>query len=418
MPGVTSDNTGVKVNGESVQQVYVDGKPFFGTDPTLALKNLPAEVIDKIQIFDKLSDQSTFTGFDDGTAQKTMNITTTRNKSEGTFGKIYAGDGTDDRYIAGGSLNIFNGDQRFTLLGLSNNINQQNFSAQDILGVTGNSGGQNRGGMSGGRGNFGGGGGNSSSASNFLVGQQNGIATTNSAGFNYSDNWGKKIKVVGSYFFNSTNTDNTTDITRNYFTSNDTTNVYHETDQTNAKNLNHRINFRMEYTIDSFNTIIFTPNISFQANNTSTGSSAGDSLGNFLSSSTVNTSTAINTGYTSSSNLLLQHKFSKPRSTISLNFNPSFNAKNGTGTYDAQNNYYSSGDFTTLNQHNTLNTSGYVLATNITYTEPIGKKGQLLASYSPSISKNIADKETYNLDNATNQYTSFDTFLYNKYNNT
>lgn len=63
MPGITSDNSGVKVNGENVQQVYVDGKPFFGNDPTLALKNLPAEIIDKIQVFDKLSDQAQFTGF-------------------------------------------------------------------------------------------------------------------------------------------------------------------------------------------------------------------------------------------------------------------------------------------------------------------------------------------------------------------
>lgn len=67
MPGVTSDNSGVKVNGETVQQVLVDGKPFFGSDASLALKNMPAEIIDKIQVFDKLSDQAAFTGFDDGT---------------------------------------------------------------------------------------------------------------------------------------------------------------------------------------------------------------------------------------------------------------------------------------------------------------------------------------------------------------
>ncbi|MBS1689357.1 MAG: carboxypeptidase-like regulatory domain-containing protein, partial [Bacteroidetes bacterium] len=92
MPGVTSDNSGVKVNGEDIKQVYVDGKPFFGgDDPTLALKNLPAEVIDKVQFFDKASDQSQFTGFDDGQSQKTMNIVTKKNKSEGQFGKIYGG---------------------------------------------------------------------------------------------------------------------------------------------------------------------------------------------------------------------------------------------------------------------------------------------------------------------------------------
>ena len=151
MPGVTSDNTGVKVNGENVQQVYVDGKPFFGTDPTLALKNMPAEIVDKIQVFDKLSDQAMFTGFDDGNSQKTMNIVTKKGKSEGTFGKLYAGYGTDERYTAGGNINIFHGEQKISILGMSNNINMQNFSSEDLLGVTGGGGGRNRGGS--GRGN-------------------------------------------------------------------------------------------------------------------------------------------------------------------------------------------------------------------------------------------------------------------------
>jgi CarboxypepD_reg-like domain len=122
MPGVTSDNSGVKVNGENVQQVYVDGKAFFGNDPTLALRNLPSEVIDKIQVFDKLSDQSQFTGFDDGNSQKTMNIITRKNKSNGQFGKVYAGYGTDGTYQAGGNLNFFDGDRRITLLEMSNKI--------------------------------------------------------------------------------------------------------------------------------------------------------------------------------------------------------------------------------------------------------------------------------------------------------
>ena len=415
MPGVTSDNTGVKVNGESVQQVYVDGKPFFGTDPSLAVKNLPAEVIDKIQVFDKLSDQATFTGFDDGNSQKTMNIVTKKNKSEGTFGKVYAGYGTDDRYIAGGSLNIFNGDQRITILGLSNNINQQNFSAQDVLGISGGSG-QNRGGGGGGRGNFGGGGGSGSSASNFFVGQQGGITNTNSFGLNYSDSWGKKVKVSGSYFFNNTDNTTSTELVRNYFTSPDSINVYHENDNNEAKNFNHRFNLRFEYTIDSFNSIIFTPGISFQQNNTTSNTIANDSIAKMPSSFTNNNTGAFSNGYSSSDNLLIQHKFKKPRRTISFNINTSLNEKTGNGSYYSDNVFYT--DTTIRDQHYSLYTNSNTVSSNISYTEPIGKKGQLMFNYSPSVTKSKADKETYDKDATTLQYDSLDAQFSNKYNNT
>ncbi|HXS37562.1 MAG TPA: TonB-dependent receptor [Flavipsychrobacter sp.] len=420
MPGVTSDNTGVKVNGESVQQVYVDGKPFFGTDPTLALKNLPAEVIDKIQVFDKLSDQAQFTGFDDGNSQKTLNIVTKKNKSNGQFGKAFAGYGTDDRYLAGGSLNDFDSDTRISIIALSNNVNQQNFSVQDILGVVGSNSGQNIGGFSG-RGGRGGGGGSTASVNNFLVGQQGGITTTNSIGLNYSDNWGKKIKVSGSYFFNSTDNTNNTQLVRNYFTSSDSALVYNENNNSEAKNFNHRFNFRFEYDIDSFNALIITPSISIQQNYTTTGLLANDSLDHLLSSNTVNNSTANYSGYNFSNNILFQHKFHKRGRTISVNVGTSSNDKIGDGSYYSLNKYYQNDtpdDSTLLNQQYTLYNDGYTLSTNVTYTEPISKKSQLMANYNPSYTKSDADKESYNYDSAVQQYSDFDALLSNKYKNT
>ena len=413
MPGVTSDNSGVKVNGETVQQVLVDGKPFFGSDASLALKNMPAEIIDKIQVFDKLSDQAAFTGFDDGTSQKTMNIVTKRNKSEGTFGKVYAGYGTDERYIGGGNLNFFNGNRRISLIGLSNNINQQNFSADDVLGIGGGSGRNRGGGGRGGSGGFGGGGGN-----NFMVGQQGGITTTNSVGFNYSDNWGKKVKVTGSYFFNSTDNTTASDITRNYFTTNDTDNTYHENNSSEAMNFNHRANLRLEYTIDSFNSIVFTPGISFQRNNSSSNTLAVDSLGEFLSSQSVNRTATNNNGYSSTNNLLIQHKFHKPRRTVSLSINTSLSEKGGTGSYYSDNIFTSPPDTTLRDQRYNLYNNSYNLSPNVTYTEPVGKKGQVMATYNPSFSKSRADKETYDINTVTNEYSKQDTLFSNKYNNT
>lgn len=419
MPGVTSDNSGVKVNGEAVQQVYVDGKPFFGTDPTLALKNLPAEVIDKIQVFDKLSDQAQFTGFDDGNTQKTLNIITKRNKSEGVFGKVYAGYGTDDRYIAGGNINIFNGDQRISILGLSNNINQQNFSSQDLLGVTAGSG-QNRGGGGGFRGGGpGGSGGYGGGAGNFLVGQQGGIATTNSFGINYSDNWGKKIKVTGSYFFNNTDNVNASTITRNYFTTNDTTNVYNENDNSEANNFNHRFNLRMEYNIDSFNTIIFTPGISFQQNKTTSATFATDTLAGSLSSLTNTHNSAWTNGFNSSNNLLIQHKFKKPRRTISLNLNGALSEKSGNGNYYSSNIFYNEIDTssTIRDQQYTLYNNSNTFSGNVTYTEPVGKNGQLMINYNPSYTNGHADKETYDMNPLVHDYVDLNDTFSNKYNN-
>src|SRR5665213_1140589 len=175
MPGITVDkNTGsVTAMGETVKKVTVDGRDFFGDDATATLRNLPAKIIDKIQVFDKLSDQAQLTGFDDGNTSKAINIVTKKDMRNGQFGKVYAGYGTDDRYLAGGNVNFFNNNRRISLVGLFNNVNQQNFSTADLLGVTG-------GGGRGGGGQRGGG------SSGFNVGQQNGIAATNSAGINYS----------------------------------------------------------------------------------------------------------------------------------------------------------------------------------------------------------------------------------------
>jgi len=172
MPGITVENGTVKAHGEEVKKVLVDGKDFFGEDPSTALNNLPAEIIDKIQVFDKLSEQAQFTGFDDGQSVKAINIITKQSRQNGEFGKFYAGTDFRGKYIAGGNLNIFNKQRRISFIGMLNNINQQNFSQQDLIGISGAGGKHDAG---------------------FTVGQQNGINTTRSFGTNYIDNWGKKL---------------------------------------------------------------------------------------------------------------------------------------------------------------------------------------------------------------------------------
>jgi hypothetical protein len=213
MPGITIENGVVKAQGENVQKVTIDGRELFGDDATAALRNLPAEVVDKIQVFDRLSDQAQFSGVDDGNTTKGINIVTKANMRNGQFGRVFAGYGTDGRYAAGGNTTLLKENRRISIVGNFNNTNQQNFSQQDLLGVTsstggggfrggggGGGGGRPQGGgggrpQGGGGGNFGGG-----NTGNFLVGQQNGINRTNAFGINYSDIWNKNVTVTGSYF--------------------------------------------------------------------------------------------------------------------------------------------------------------------------------------------------------------------------
>ena len=135
MPGITSQDGKIQAQGEDVKKVLIDGKPFMGDDPNAALKNLPAEIIEKIQVFDKKSDQSEFTGFNDGNTTKTINIITRPQFRNGTFGKAFGGYGTEELWKGGLNLNFFKDKRKLIILGNVNNINEQNFSTDDLLGT-------------------------------------------------------------------------------------------------------------------------------------------------------------------------------------------------------------------------------------------------------------------------------------------
>jgi hypothetical protein len=401
MPGISNDNGTIKANGEEVKRVLVDGKPFYGDDPAAALKNLPADVVDKIQILDQQSDQARFTGFDDGNQVKTINIITRPGRNQGYFGRVQAGYGTDDRYIGTGSVNYFNGARRISLLGLSNNINQQNFSSEDFLGAT--SGGNNSGG-GGGRGGRGGGsrgggmqppgGSGSGGGNNFLVGNQSGINTTNAIGLNYTDEWGPKIKVTGSYFFNTTANNYETNLQRNYL-STDSGLIYQEASINRSTNTNHRANLRLEYTIDSNNELIFVPRVSFQDFKTDRNLNGASGFGETSPQSIIRTLyTAHTYGYNINSDLTYRHRFAKRGRTVSIGLSGGANSRDGDGTNYSLNEYINQ-DTTLLNQRYDQNNDGQNISGNLSYTEPIGKRGQLLVTYQPSYTRNNAERLTY-----------------------
>ncbi len=416
MPGITVENGQVKAQGEELKKVLVDGKEFFGDDAQMALRNLPAEIVDKVQIFDRMNDQSQFTGFRDGNTDKTMNITTKNGKNQGAFGKVYAGYGTDNRYQSGLSLNQFKGNRRFTILGLSNNINQQNFSMQDLFG--GNAG--RMGMMMANRGNSRGGppmGG----AGEFLVGQQPGIASTHSIGLNYTDKWGAKTSVQGSYFFNASNTLTQKVINRNFIVNPEIKQLYKDSTSSENSNFNHRFNLRLEHNFDSLNSVVFTPKLNFQNASIFSNQYASNFLQDEFLNQTQTLSNTTNKGYSAGANLLYRHKFLKTGRTVSFNLGSDISRRNSEVFQNSQNIFLDTNNSLQargFRQFAETSTNGNAYNANLTYTEMIAKNLQLQLSYNPSLNQNYSNRLTNRFDSIANEYILVDSVLSNSFDNT
>ncbi len=419
MPGVVVENGEVQAQGEKVQQVLVDGRPFFGNDPSAALKNLPAEVISKIEVFDQKSDQANFTGFDDGETTKTMNIVTKKNMRAGQFGKMQAGYGYEDKYRVGGNFSIFNGDQRISLIGQSNNINIQNFSTEDLLGVVGSGGSRRgRGGRGGGGRGRGGRGGGGGSVNDFLVQQQGGIATTHAIGLNYSDKIGKKLDLSGSYFFNASENNSDESLLRQFIDNELVNESYDEESASFTDNFNHRLNMKIEYKIDSANSIIMRPRASWQMNNGTENVFGNTLLGNDVLNQTNNDTKSDLAGVNFSNNILFRHRFPKRGRTLSLNVGMGYNDKKGESYLESQNDYFDPPPYSdTLNQFSNLDLQGWNISSNISYTEPINKSQSLMIEYRTRYQEEDSDKTTNDFSESTQDFTIPNNTLTNVFSN-
>lgn len=407
MPGIQYQDGKLQAQGEDVKRVTVDGREFFGNDASIALKNLPAEIIDKIEVFDRLSDQSQFSGVDDGNTEKTINIVTKSGKSNGQFGKVYAGYGTDDRYNMGGNVNYFNEDLRISIIGLSNNINQTNFSSDDLLGVLGSTGGSRRG-----RGRRGGGsvGANSN---DFLVNGQSGITNTNALGFNLTDNWGEKVKLNMSYFFNQTDNNSIDTLQQTTFLGENVTQDYREYHAGNKQNLNHRVNVRMQYDINKKNSLIFTPSLSFQNADIADYVDGKTDLVNEILNHTITSTDSYNDGYNLKFNLLYRHRFEKRGQTFSIGVG------NTRSSQDYQSELLSEDQLDMgaldLNQEASkvvLNNSYNIRAD---YSQPLSERSSLRFSYKTDWADNESDQSTYDFNPETGSFNSLNENLSNSF---
>lgn len=394
MPGIVVEGGEVQAQGESVSKVMVDGKEFFDGDVNLALKNLPADIIASIEVFDKKSDQAEFTGFDDGEEIKTINIVTKSGYKEGVFGKVYGGYGTDNRYNAGGNINIFDESQRLSILGMSNNVNQQNFSQEDLSGVM-SAQSSKRGGRRGG--------GRRGSTDNFMVGSLGGVTKTNGIGLNYVNEWNDKLKLTSSYFFNQSSNDYQEKLQREYFESALPGMSYMQDSESDMTNWNHRVNMNLEYKIDADNTLQLRPKFSYQSSNTLSSYLGENLLYGEQQSSIGSSSESDVKSYSAGLNATYRHRFNKQGRTLSLSVNGQITDKRSDTYTDYKESKTEEGTTTATeySQRKDNDEKQTSLRTNLMYTEPIVDNVQLSANYKFSYSNSDADKKTFESDGMT-----------------
>lgn len=401
LPGVEVAKDGsIKAQGETITRVRVDGKDFFGSDPLLATKNLPADMVDKIQVIDMLSDQAQFTGVDDGNREKIINITTKKGMKNGYFGNSSAGYGTDDRYDVNLNVNKFKDEQQFSVIGQFNNVNKQNFG-----------GGNGGGGGGGGRARF-----NGASANG---GQQKGITTTNAFGLNFADIYTDETKISGSYFFNKTSLDIQQASLRQNILGNETT-TFDEGLNSLTDNINHRFNFLVDTRIDSSTTIRVEPNISYTESDLN---NASDYINTFKDSRTVGKQKfkTASSSPTITNNILIRKKFLRRGRTLSLNVNTNINDSDSKNYNDIQENITSTTDGNTqniTNQLNDQNSNSISNTSRLVYTEPLSKTLNLEMNYQNLYSFSNSDRYTYDFNPVTSQYDIVNLDYTNSYENT
>jgi hypothetical protein len=418
LPGVEVDKEGnVKAQGEQVQKVLVDGKEFFGNDPKLATKNLTADMIESVQVFDDMSDQAKFTKIDDGSRSKTINIKLKKDRNKGYFVRALAGVGTEGRYEGNVSANKFNGNQRISLLFNSNNINKQGFSFSDIISSMGGFGGFGGGGQGGGgMGNFGGGGMQMMSTRGGGFGGFGGSGTTGiirstSVGLNYSDQWGSKIKVSGSYFFSDSRPkQEQSTLSRSAIA--DSILLRSTQSISNNLNQNHRFNLRFEYQIDSANSILYTPSLTLQhSENYSLDSSftmIEKANSQYLASQGWSDRSNKRNGFNLGNNILFRHKFGKTGRTFTFGWNNTLSNSQSDGLTLSDNDFFRTDGtlYRTVeqNQNYKQKTESNNNVVSGSYTEPFGLNKLLELNYAYTNNKSESERNTFNFNGGNGKY--------------
>ena len=417
IPGIQVQKDGsIKAMGEQVQKVYVDGKEFFGNDPKVATKNLTADMVDQIQVFDDMSEQARFTKIDDGSRTKSINIKLKKDRRKGDFGRAVVGAGNNSRYEGNFSFNHFRGDQRISLVGAANNTNKPSYTFSDYSAGQGSGSQFSNGGSTTGTGMI-----NASGSA------QGGIGRPLSAGINFNDTWSTRLDFRASYFYS----DNSTILEQNKFRRNsfpgDSASETSSFSNILNSNRSHRINARWEYMIDSVNSILYSVNFSKQQSDGKTSDTSvtiSDAIDKYLAAKGSSDNHDVRDGISYSGELLYRRKFKRPGRTFTLGW------RNGKGDNESNNiskspvtTYYSSGAIDSvinLNQQGFQDNKSGNNTISTSYTEPIGNNKLFEINYAYTGSDNISDRKTYDYNTGSEKYDLLNTQQTNyfEYNNT
>ena len=416
LPGVDVDRDGnVKAQGKDVEHVYVDGKEFFGDDPQMATKNLPADAVDKVQVFDKQSDMAEFTGVDDGQREKTINLTLKEDKKNGVFGNITAGYGTENRFESKANLNHFNKKMQLSALGMANNTNQQSFSIKDYIDFMG------------GLGNLMSGGGGTmrlslnSEDAGIPLGNNlnNGIVKTAAGGVNFNFDFSKKTKLSSSYFLNSINNTIEQEISRQNFLPGGKSFDSEQFNEQLNKNLSHRLNVNFEHEIDS------SQNLRFRSNfNLSDGTSLSNNLSNtynttnFLENSSLRKYDTEAQRFRMNANLLYRKRFQKLGRVFVTDLSFGINNNDREAELKAINSFYPTmvpAYADTVLQRQFLKSNQLNYRAKASYIEPLGKRKYLEFSYALSNRSDDEKKDFYDILKEPNEKEVFNPLLSNHF---
>lgn len=402
LPGVEVDEEGkIKVNGKEVNQILVNGKPFFGNDPTITTKNLTKDIIEKIQVVDTKTKSEAFTGEAGDSENKTINLTIKEENNKGVFGRVSAGGGTDKRYELAGMVNFFDNDQRISVLAGGNNINSPGFSFGEISKMFG--GGRNR--------SFNSNGAFSIDGRSFGGGQ--GITTSQIGGANYADKIGEKTDISGDYFYSSSNSENEsasqreTILSDSRFFSNSSSRSVNDTDS-------HTANAEFEIKVDSTFLINVRPSFNYSTSKTGYTSSdeTFDENRDLTNESSVN-SVVETTAKEFGNNLSLTKRFGSNGAFLRFRMENSLRSDDSDDFLNSNTEVFGTNPSTIIRDQYTdgeNNNSG--LDIGLTYSYPIiPKKLFLNFEYDYSRNKDENRKSTFDKDGTTQEFNVFNEAL-------
>ena len=383
MPGVEVDSEGkITVNGKEVKKVMVDGKEFFSDDPKVASKNLPAKMIDKLQVLDKKSDMAQMTGFDDGEEETVINLTVKPGMKQGWFGNAYGGYGSKDRYEGNAMVNRFVNNDQITFMGGANNTNNMGFSDLASTMFSGMGGGGGR------RGGFGAG---------------SGITSSGNAGLNFSKEFKPdKLTLGGNTRYSHSDNDARSKSDRQNILPGDSSSYDNSEAMSRTKSDNFGVDFRLEWKPDTMTQLIFRPSFSFSHSMNDNFSDA-TTLDN--ERDTVNTNKSSNYSESNGYNLNASIDFNRKLNNKGRVFSATLSGGNSDSYSDGMNRsdivYFNQTDAlknSIIDQRSRYDNKGFNYRAYVSWVEPIGHNNFIQATYSISQRKQEALKNVYNQD--------------------